>query len=66
MFYATIRGRLTSMTEKTHERDIMERLELKVRPFVRELSYYFNGHTTIRRDSNYIVFNIKELMNSRY
>ena len=61
--YATIRGRLTSMTEKTHARDIMERLELKVRPFVRELSYYFNGHTTIRRDSNYIVFNIKELMN---
>ncbi len=61
--YATIRGRLTSLTEKTHERDVMERLELKVRPFVRELSYYFNGHTTIRRDSNYIVFNIKELMN---
>ena len=61
--YATIRGRLTSMTEKTHERDVMERLELKVRPFVRELSYYFNGPTTIRRDSPYIVFNIKELMN---
>ena len=61
--YATIRGRLTAMTEKTHERDVMERLELKVRPFVRELSYYFNGHTTIRKDSNYIVFNIKELMN---
>ena len=61
--YATIKGRLTSMTEKTHERDVMERLELKVRPFVRELSYYFNGHTTIRRDSDYIVFNIKELMN---
>ena len=61
--YETIRARLTSMTEKTHERDVMERLELKVRPFVRELSYYFNGHTTIRRDSNYMVFNIKELMN---
>ena len=61
--YATIRGKLTSMTEKTHERDVMERLELKVRPFVRELSYYFNGPTTIRRDSPYIVFNIKELMN---
>ena len=61
--YATIRGRLTSMTEKTHERDVMERLELKVRPFVRELSFYFNGPTTIRRDSPYIVFNIKELMN---
>ena len=61
--YATIKGRLTAMTEKTHERDVMERLELKVRPFVRELSYYFNGPTTIRKDSNYIVFNIKELMN---
>ena len=61
--YATIRGRLTSMTEKTHERDVMERLELRVRPFVRELSYYFNGHTTISKNSNYIVFNIKELMN---
>lgn len=61
--YATIRSRLTSMSEKTHERDVMERLELKIRPFVRELAYYFNGHTTIRRDSNYIVFNIKELMN---
>ena len=32
--YATIRGRLMSMTEMTQERDIMERLELKVRPFV--------------------------------
>ena len=61
--YATIKGRLVSLTEKTHERDVMERLELKVRPFVRELSYYFNGPTTIRRDSDYIVFNIKELMN---
>ena len=61
--YATIRGKLTSMTEKTHERDVMERLELRVRPFVRELSYYFNGHTTISKNSNYIVFNIKELMN---
>ena len=28
--YATIRGRLMSMTEQTQERDIMERLELKV------------------------------------
>ena len=61
--YATIRGRLTSMTDKTHERDVMERLELKVRPFVRELSFYFNGPTTIGRTSDYIVFNIKELMN---
>ena len=62
--YATISGRLTSMTEKTHERDIMERLELKVRPFIRELKYYFNGHTSINSNSDFLVFNIKELMNS--
>jgi type IV secretory pathway VirB4 component len=62
--YATIKGRLLSMTEKTHERDIMERLELKIRPFTKELRYYFNGHTTISPESNFVVFNIRELMNS--
>ena len=62
--YATIRGKLTSITEQTQERDILERLELKVRPLVTELKFYFDGHTTLRRDSDFIVFNIKELMNS--
>ncbi len=62
--YATIRGRLMSITEQTKERDIMERLELKVRPITKELKFYFDGHTTIRRDSDFMVFNIKELMNS--
>ena len=62
--YATIKGRLLSMPDKTKERDIMERLELKIRPLVRELRYYFCGHTTLNIDSNIIVFNIKELMNS--
>ena len=62
--YATVRGRLTGTTEKTHERDVLERLELKVRPFVRELKYYFDGHTSIPSNSEFIVFNIKELMNS--
>ncbi len=62
--YATIRGRLMSMTEQTQERDIMERLELKVRPITKELRFYFDGHTTIRKDSDFMVFNIKELMNS--
>ena len=62
--YATIIGRLRSMTEKTRERDIMERLEIKIRPFTRELRYYFNGHTSINTESNFLVFNIKELMNS--
>ena len=62
--YATIRGRLMSMTEKTRERDVMEFLELKIRPLVKELRYYFTGHTTIAPKSDFIVFNIKELMNS--
>ena len=62
--YATIRGRLASMTEKTHEKDVMERLELKIRPIVKELKYYFDGHTTIRPQSTFIVFNIRELMNA--
>ena len=62
--YATIKGRLLSMTDATHERDVMERLELKVRPLVKELRYYFTGHTTIQINSDFIVFNIKELMNS--
>lgn len=62
--YATIRGKLLSMPEKTHEKDILERLEIKIRPLVKELKYYFDGHTTIEADSEFIVFNIKELMNS--
>ncbi len=62
--YATIKGRLTSMIDRTHERDIMERLELKVRPLIKELRYYFTGHTTVKPNSDFIVFNIKELMNS--
>lgn len=62
--YATIRGRLLSMPEASQEKDVMERLELKIRPLIRELKYYFNGHTTIKIESDFIVFNIKELMNS--
>lgn len=62
--YATIKGRLLSMVDATHERDVMERLELKIRPLVQELRYYFTGHTTIQIESDFIVFNIKELMNS--
>ncbi len=62
--YATIRGRIIAMPEKTHERDIMERLELKIRPIVKELRYYFDGHTTIAPQSEFVVFNIRELMNA--
>lgn len=62
--YATIRGKLLSMTEKTHEKEVMERLELKIRSIVKELKYYFDGHTTIQANSDMIVFNIRELMNA--
>ena len=62
--YATVRGKLLSIPEKTHEKDVLEKLELKIRPLVRELKYYFDGHTTIKPETNFIVFNIKELMNS--
>lgn len=62
--YVTITSKLVSMTEKTHERDVLERLELKIRPLVKELKYYFNGKTTIDVDCDFLVFNIKEIMNS--
>ncbi len=62
--YATIRGKLISMADLTHERDIMERLELKIRPLTNELRFYFNGHTTINSDTSIISLNIKELMNA--
>ena len=62
--YATIKGRLMSITDRTQERDILERLELKVRPLVKELKFYFDGHTTLSAHSDFMVFNIKELMNS--
>ena len=62
--YATIRGRILSMPEKTQEKDVLERLEIKIRPIVRELRFYFDGHTTIKPKSNFIVFNIRELMNA--
>jgi len=62
--YITVASKLTTFTEKTHERDILERLELKLRPLVKELQYYFNGHTTIDTSNEYLVFNIKEVMNS--
>ncbi len=62
--YSTIKGRLLSMTEHTQEKDIMERLEIKIRPFTNELRYYFNGKTTIDPSSDFIVFNIREVMNA--
>ncbi|MDD3340783.1 MAG: ATP-binding protein [Bacilli bacterium] len=62
--YATIKGRLMAMPEKTHEKDIMERLELKIRPLTKELKYYFDDYTTIAPQSEFVVFNIREIMNA--
>ncbi len=62
--YATIKGRLSQYIDKTNEQDIMERLEIKIRPLTKELKYYFDGHTTIAGNTHFIVFNIKELMNA--
>ena len=62
--YATVKGRILSMPQKTQERDILEKLEIKIRPLTKELKYYFDGHTTIAPKSEFIVFNIRELMNS--
>ena len=62
--YATIRGRILSMPDQSHEKDVLEELELKIRPIVKELKYYFVGHTTISPKSEFIVFNIRELMNA--
>jgi hypothetical protein len=63
--YATIKGRMQQYGDSaSHERDIMERLELKIRPLIKELKYYFDGQTTITKKSDFIVFNIRELMNA--
>lgn len=62
--YETIRSKLQAMSDKTQERAIMEKLELKIRPLTKELKYYFDGHTTVNPETDFIVFNIKELMNS--
>ena len=62
--YATVKGRLMALTDQTQERDILERLELKLRPLTKELKFYFDGHTTITSKSDFMVFNIRELMNS--
>jgi len=62
--YATVRGKITAMPDQNKERDILEQLELKLRPIIKELRYYFDGQTTISPKSNFIVFNIKELMNA--
>ena len=62
--YATINGRLHSMIEATREKEVMEKLELKIRPLTKELRYYFTGHTTVMPNSDFIVFNIRELMNA--
>ena len=52
------------MPDATRERDVMERLELKIRPLTKELRYYLQAIQLLRFNSDFIVFNIRELMNS--
>ena len=64
-FYDTLLRRLEAYGDQvTHERDILEKLELKIRPLVKELKFYFDGKTTIHPNSKFIVFNIRDLMNA--
>ena len=63
--YETLLRRLEAYGDQmTHERDILEKLELKIRPIVKELQFYFDGYTTIQPRSQFIVFNIRDLMNA--
>lgn len=63
--YETLVRRLEAYGDQiTHERDILEKLELKIRPLVKELKFYFDGKTTIHTNSKFIVFNIRDLMNA--
>ena len=63
--YETLVRRLEAYGDQiTHERDILEKLELKIRPLVKELKFYFDGKTTIHPNSKFIVFNIRDLMNA--
>lgn len=63
--YETLIRRLEAYGDQvTHERDILEKLELKIRPLVKELKFYFDGKTTIHPRSKFIVFNIRDLMNA--
>ncbi len=63
--YETLLRRLEAYGDQvTHERDILEKLELKIRPLVKELKFYFDGKTTIHPNSKFIVFNIRDLMNA--
>ncbi len=63
--YETLVRKLEAYGDQmTHERDILEKLELKIRPLVKELKFYFDGHTTIHPQSKFIVFNIRDLMNA--
>ena len=63
--YETLIRRLEVYGDQvTHERDILEKLELKIRPLVKELKFYFDGKTTIHPNSKFIVFNIRDLMNA--
>ena len=54
--YATVRGKLISLTQATEERNALDLLEHTLRPFTESLKGYFNGHTKLDIYSNYANF----------
>lgn len=63
--YETLKRRIEAYGDQVnHEKDVLENLELKIRPLTNELEFYFDGHTTINPKTKFIVFNIKDLMNA--
>ncbi len=54
--YATVRGKLVSLTQATPERNALDELEKILKPFTENLRGYFNGKTNIMTYSNCVSF----------
>lgn len=61
--YATVKGRLLGLNEATEERDILDRLEKRVKVIIDDYSDYFVGHTNLENQSDFTVFNLNRLTN---
>lgn len=61
--HATIKGRLLNMSEATEERDIIDRLEQRVKIIVEDYKKYFVGQTTLNNNTDFTVFNLNRLTN---
>ena len=59
--YQTLKVSIEAATFGSRERDAMEKLEIKIRPFVEQYKRYFDGHTNIELTSDLTAFNFKEI-----